>query len=328
MRITVLDGYEANPGDISWEPLMQLGETTIYDETPPDQVIARLKGQDVLVLNRIRVDEALLSQLPDLKMITTLATGYNQIDLAATSARGIPVCNVPAYCTEAVSQFTWALILEMANHVGAHSQLVHQGQYEQSRDAVYSTLPFLELTGLKLGIFGYGEIGQRVAELGLAFGMQVLLHSRTQKPAPHGCRWVDEETLFRESDIPEEITHVLGHTKSERINTLVTSIVKNSIGDIKMDDTTAGYYDMLHSFLFESVYKNPVAKSEETKVSGIVEGLLKYYKNNALKMPPEYLAIAENEGLERAITDYIAGMTDHYAITVYSDIYIPKAWSI
>ena len=201
MRITVLDGYEANPGDISWEPLMQLGETTIYDETPPDQVIARLKGQDVLVLNRIRVDEALLSQLPDLKMITTLATGYNQIDLAATSARGIPVCNVPAYCTEAVSQFTWALILEMANHVGAHSQLVHQGQYEQSRDAVYSTLPFLELTGLKLGIFGYGEIGQRVAELGLAFGMQVLLHSRTQKPAPHGCRWVDEETLFRESDI-------------------------------------------------------------------------------------------------------------------------------
>lgn len=201
MRIAVLDGYEANPGDISWEPLMQLGETTIYDETPPDQVIARLKGQDVLVLNRIRVDEALLSQLPDLKMITTLATGYNQIDLAATSARGIPVCNVPAYCTEAVSQFTWALILEMANHVGTHSQLVRQGQYEQSRDAVYSTLPFLELTGLKLGIFGYGEIGRRVAELGLAFGMQVLLYSRTQKPAPHGCRWVDEETLFRESDI-------------------------------------------------------------------------------------------------------------------------------
>ena len=134
--------------------------------------------------------------------------------------------------------------------------------------------------------------------------------------------------VISESDIPEEITHVLGHTKSERINTLVTSIVKNSIGDIKMDETTAEYYDMLHSFLFESVYKNPVAKSEETKVSGIVEGLLKHYKKNALKMPPEYLAIAENEGLERAITDYIAGMTDHYAITVYSDIYIPKAWSI
>ncbi|MFR7477476.1 MAG: D-2-hydroxyacid dehydrogenase [Acutalibacteraceae bacterium] len=201
MRIAVLDGHEANPGDVSWAPLMQLGETTIYDETPPDQVVARLKGQDVLVLNRIRVDEALLSQLPDLKMITTLATGYNQIDLAATAARGIPVCNVPAYCTEAVSQFTFALILEMANHVGAHSQLVRQGQYEQSRDAVYSTLPFLELDGLKLGILGYGEIGRRVANLGLAFGMQVLLHSRTEKPAPQGCRWVDEETLFRESDI-------------------------------------------------------------------------------------------------------------------------------
>lgn len=134
--------------------------------------------------------------------------------------------------------------------------------------------------------------------------------------------------VISESDIPSDIAGALGHTKSERINTLVTSIVKNSGDDIVMDAYTAEYYDRLHTFLYESVYKNPVAKSEETKVSGIVEGLLKYYFKNPEKMPGEYLATAESEGIQRAIVDYIAGMTDHYAIMVYSDIYIPKAWSI
>ena len=134
--------------------------------------------------------------------------------------------------------------------------------------------------------------------------------------------------VISEGDIPKEITDRLGHTKSERINTLVTSIVKNSGDDIKMEDDTAVYYDMLHNFLFDSVYKNPVAKSEETKVLGIVDGLFKYYLKRPEKMPEEYLQIAEADGKIRAVTDYIAGMTDHYAITVFSDIYIPKAWSI
>lgn len=134
--------------------------------------------------------------------------------------------------------------------------------------------------------------------------------------------------VISEDDIRGEIVNNLGSSKSERINTLVTAIVENSVDDIKMDNETHKYYDMLHNFLYESVYKNPVAKSEETKVLGIVEGLFKYYLKNPEKMSPEYLKIAENEGKIRAIADYIAGMTDHYAITVYSDIYIPKAWSI
>ena len=134
--------------------------------------------------------------------------------------------------------------------------------------------------------------------------------------------------VISEDDIPGEIVKSLGDSKSERINTLVTAIVENSGDDIKMDNETLKYYDMLHNFLYDSVYKNPVAKSEETKVLGIVEGLFKYYLKNPEKMSLEYLKIAENEGKIRAIADYIAGMTDHYAITVYSDIYIPKAWSI
>ena len=134
--------------------------------------------------------------------------------------------------------------------------------------------------------------------------------------------------VIAESDIPRDIAAALGDTKSRRINTLVEAIVKNSDDTIKMDAATEKYYDKLHEFLFESVYKNPVAKSEETKVSGIVEGLIKYFFKNPEKMPEEYLKIAAAEGKERAVIDYIAGMTDHYAVTVFSDIYIPKAWSI
>ena len=129
-------------------------------------------------------------------------------------------------------------------------------------------------------------------------------------------------------DIPKEITDVLGNTKSQRINTLVSSIVVNSKDDICMDANTNKYYNMLHEFLFEAVYKNPVAKSEETKVLGIVEGLFNYFVKNPDKMSNEYSKICQDEGLERAVADYIAGMTDHYATTVYSNIYIPKAWSI
>ena len=134
--------------------------------------------------------------------------------------------------------------------------------------------------------------------------------------------------VIAESDIPCDIVRTLGDTKSRRINTLVESIVKNSGDTIKMDSETEKYYDRLHEFLFESVYKNPIAKSEETKVSGIVDGLIKYFLKNPEKMPEEYLKIAAEEGAERAVTDYIAGMTDHYAVTVFSNIYIPKAWSI
>ena len=131
-----------------------------------------------------------------------------------------------------------------------------------------------------------------------------------------------------ESDLPDDIVSALGRSKSERIDTLVKSVISNSGKDIMMDSDIKGYYDKLHDFLFESVYKNPVAKSEETKVFGIVEGLFGYYMKNPGKMPEEYLVICREEGAGRAVADYIAGMTDHYAISVYSDIYIPKAWSI
>ena len=134
--------------------------------------------------------------------------------------------------------------------------------------------------------------------------------------------------VISNTDIPREIVANLGDTKSKRITTLVSSIVYNSKDNIVMDANTEKYYKLLHEFLFEKVYKNPVSKSEESKVSGLVEGIFEYYMKNPEKLNNEYKRVLENEGTERAVADYIAGMTDHYANSVFSNIYIPKAWTI
>ncbi len=130
------------------------------------------------------------------------------------------------------------------------------------------------------------------------------------------------------NDLPREVIEYLGNSKSTRISALVNSVVKSSKEDIVMDAETQKYYDLLHKFLFEAVYKNPVAKAEETKVGGLVGGIFEYYLKNIEKLPKEYKSICETEGKERAVADYVAGMTDKYAISVYSNIYIPRSWSI
>ncbi len=136
--------------------------------------------------------------------------------------------------------------------------------------------------------------------------------------------------VLNESDLPADVTEVLGHTKSKRINSLVKSLVENSCDtlDIKMDEQTDIYYNKLHKFLFETVYNNPVAKFEETKVGGIIEGIYEYILKNPDVLVDEYAAVREREGVERAAVDYIAGMTDHFAVMKYSEIYIPKFWKL
>ena len=134
--------------------------------------------------------------------------------------------------------------------------------------------------------------------------------------------------IIRNEDLPEDIVDCLGATKSKRITTLVSSIISNSDDDIKMDGAVSEKYDKLHEFLFCEVYRNPVAKSEETKVFGFIEALFKYYVENTGKMPEQYVEICKKEGPKRAVADYIAGMTDHYAVKMYSDIFVPKSWSL
>ncbi len=135
--------------------------------------------------------------------------------------------------------------------------------------------------------------------------------------------------VISENDIPDSIRDVLGHSKSQRIDTLVKSVVVNTVdADVKMDDITNTAYEALHSFLFDTVYRNPIVKQEETKVDGVIGGIYDYFIKNPDKLSGEYNIIREREGIERAIVDYIAGMTDHFAITTYANIYIPKEWKI
>ena len=203
MKIVVLDGCAANSGDISWDDLAQYGELTVYDRTDDADVIARIGDAELITTNKTVIDRHTMESCPKLKYIGVLATGYNVVDLDAAKEHGIVVTNVPAYSTDAVAQFTFALLLELANQVGVHNSSVKDGGWVRSKDFSYSVMPTMELYGKTMGIIGYGSIGHRVADIAHAFGMKVLVSSRTEKKLPEGgwIRWVSREELFAEADV-------------------------------------------------------------------------------------------------------------------------------
>ncbi|MBI3413843.1 MAG: D-2-hydroxyacid dehydrogenase [Verrucomicrobia bacterium] len=202
MHIVVLDGFTLNPGDLSWDALRALGACEIHDRSAPAEVVPRATNADIALTNKTVVSRAQLEQLPRLKYIGVLATGYNIVDVAAARERNIPVANVPTYGTRSVAQMTFALLLELTQHVGHHAQTVREGRWARSPDFCYWDYPLIELDGLTLGIVGFGRIGRAVADLAVAFGMNVLAHNRTTARAPltHG-RFVDLKTLLAESDV-------------------------------------------------------------------------------------------------------------------------------
>ena len=202
MRIVVLDGHTLNPGDLSWDALRTLGETVIYERTPPERVLTRAAEAGIVLTNKTVLDRAVLGRLTRLRYIGVLATGYNVVDVAAARARGIMVTNVPAYSTPSVVQLTFALLLELTHHAGRHAAGVRAGRWTRSRDFCYWETPLIELAGLTLGIVGFGRIGRAVADVGRAFGLKVLVHTRTvPTEAPAGVEFVSLETLFRRSDV-------------------------------------------------------------------------------------------------------------------------------
>lgn len=201
-HIVVLDGYTVNPGDLSWAPLEALGSCRIHDRTPPGDVVSRSLGAQILLTNKAVLDASAIQQLPDLRYIGVLATGYNVVDLGGARERGISVTNVPAYSTASVVQLTFALLLELTHHVGQHAQGVRQGRWVRSPDFCYWEVPLQELAGQCFGIVGFGHVGRRVAQVAEAFGCRVLVHTRTPPTSRAGnVEFVDLATLLRTSDV-------------------------------------------------------------------------------------------------------------------------------
>lgn len=198
MKIVILDAKALNPGDLSWDDFKTLGEVEVYQKTSPDEVIERAKGAEIVITNKVVIGKAEMEQLPECKYIGVLATGYNVVDIDEANKRGIAVTNVPAYSTDSVAQLVFALLLENEHRVARHNELAHGVWEKHDMFCLYES-PLFELSGKTFGIFGYGSIGMAVAKIANAFGMRVLVYSRTKKD-DNTVEWVDKDTLFRESD--------------------------------------------------------------------------------------------------------------------------------
>ena len=203
MKITVLDGFTTNPGDLSWDELGRLGDLTVYDRTPRELTAERSAGSEILLTNKTVLDNELLRSLPGLRYVGVLATGYNVIDTNEARRLGIIVTNIPAYSTSSVAQLTFALILELCLHVQRHSDSVIEGKWSDSPDFTFRDYPLTELSGLTIGIIGFGNIGRKVCEIAIAFGMKVIAISRSRSDAPEcpGFEWVETVELLSRSDI-------------------------------------------------------------------------------------------------------------------------------
>ena len=202
MKIVILDGYSANPGDLSWEPLKHLGELTVYDRTKPEETIERAKDAEIVLTNKVLVKRQEIEQLPKLKYIGVLATGYNVVDVEAAREHGIVVTNVPAYSTESVAQMVFAHLLTVTNRTEHYTIQNRAGAWTNSLDFSYCDTPLTELAGKTFGIVGLGNIGKRVADIAQAFGMKVVAY--TSKPAdklPAGIEKLPMEELLKQSDV-------------------------------------------------------------------------------------------------------------------------------
>ncbi len=206
MKIVVLDGYAANPGDLDWSPLEAFGEVEVYERTPADKVLERCREAEIVLTNKVPFDAERIGALPKLRYIGVTATGYNIIDLQAAEEHGVTVTNVPAYSTASVAQMTFALLLELTQNVGHHSHLVRWGHWSEAPDFCFWDKPLIELAGLTMGLVGFGQIARAVAGIAAAFGMKVQVFTRSpekyrNQPEYASVAFVDLEELLRTSDV-------------------------------------------------------------------------------------------------------------------------------
>ena len=202
MKIVILDGHAVNPGDLSWDCFKQFGDVTVYERTDYSQAANRIGDAEIVMTNKTPITEELLNACPNLRLVCVLATGYNVVDCKATRRRGIPVCNVPDYGTNAVAQFTFSLLLELCNRVGYHDHAVHRGDWTACPDFCFWNTPQMELAGKTLGIIGFGRIGRAVGKIAKAMGMEVIAYNRSRHPEGETIgEYVDLDTLLKRADI-------------------------------------------------------------------------------------------------------------------------------
>jgi glycerate dehydrogenase len=203
MKIVILDGHTVNPGDNPWDGLAALGELTVYARTSPDEIVERGEDADIILTNKAPLQAETIGRLKKLRFIAVLATGYDSVDTAEAGRKGIPVANVPEYGTDSVAQHTMALLLSLSNRVAEHDRAVKCGEWTISPDFSFCTTPLAELAGKKMGIVGFGRIGQRVAEIARSFGMDILAFSphNQNRPTLFPVRWIGIRELFAEADV-------------------------------------------------------------------------------------------------------------------------------
>ena len=226
LNAVILDGYTENPGDLSWEYLESVFNLTVFDRTPPELVVERAKNAEVVIVNKVAITRDILKELPKLKFVATLATGFNQLDTVALRERNISVSNIPSYSTNAVAQTVFSFILEFTNRVGHYTDSIKNGEWSECKDFCYWNTPLNELSGKTLGIVGFGKIGRRVSEIALAFGMNVLVYT------PSGKKQADERVTFTTlEDVQKNSDYISLHCPlTEKTNELVD---KEFIGNMK-----------------------------------------------------------------------------------------------
>lgn len=218
MKIVILDGYTANPGDLSWDGLRALGDLTVYERTRPEETIARCKGADIVLTNKVVMSREVMEALPALRYIGVLATGYNVVDTEMARERGIVVTNVPAYSTESVAQMVFSHLLTVTNRTEHYAQQNREGRWTRSQDFCYWDEPLTELAGKTMGVIGLGNIGSRVAQIAQVFGMKVkAMTSKRQENLPKGVEKVTLQELLSTSDVvslhcplTEKTHHLIG----------------------------------------------------------------------------------------------------------------------
>lgn len=226
MNICILDGYTLNPGDLDWSPISILGDCSIYDRTEKCDVISRAQDAEIVLTNKVILDTETMAQLPKLKYIGVLATGYNVVDIKAAKDRGIVVTNVPAYSTMSVAQMVFAHILNIANSVAHYAGGI--AKWAECKDFCYYDTNLTELAGKTMGIVGLGNTGLATAKIALAFGINVIaMTSKKKNQLPQGIEPVSKETLFKEADIIS-LNCPLTESTREIINSDSIALMKQS----------------------------------------------------------------------------------------------------